>query len=93
VAVVRACLDNVTSHVGEGARVWVLLEALPDEIEVAVRDEGPGIPDGRLREAENEGRLGVSESIRGRIRDLGGTATLTTGEHGTDWEFLVPRRR
>ncbi len=93
VAVVRACLDNVTSHVGQGARVWVLLEALPDEIEVDVRDEGPGIPEGRLQEAENEGRLGVSESIRGRIRDLGGTATLTTGDHGTDWEFLVPRRR
>ena len=93
VAVVRACLDNVTTHVGEEARVWVLLEALPDEIEVDVRDEGPGIPEGRLEEAETEGRLGVSESIRGRIRELGGTATLTTGDHGTDWEFLVPRQR
>lgn len=92
-AVVRACLDNVTTHVGEGAPVWVLLEALPDAIEIAVRDEGPGIPAGRLEEAEGEGRLGISESIRGRIRELGGTATLTSGGGGTDWELLVPRRR
>ena len=28
-AVVRACLDNVTRHVGEGAQAWVLLEACP----------------------------------------------------------------
>ena len=38
-----------------------------------VRDEGPGIPDGRLEQAAAEGRLGVRESIRGRIADLGGT--------------------
>jgi signal transduction histidine kinase len=90
-AVVGACLDNVSQHVGPDARAWVLLAALPDEIEIDVRDEGPGIPDGRLDEARRHGRLGVSESIRGRIEELGGTAVLTTGPHGTDWEFLVPR--
>ena len=42
--------------------------------------------------AAAEGRLGVSESIRGRIADLGGTATLTTGSFGTEWELVVPRR-
>lgn len=92
VAVVRACLDNVERHVGPDARAWVLVEDLGDRIELSVRDEGPGIAAGRLEAAEQEGRLGVVESIRGRIRDLGGTATLDTGSHGTEWTFVVPRQ-
>lgn len=90
VAVTRACLDNVARHVGPGAAAWVLLEAFPDRVELSVRDEGPGIPQGRLDEAAAQGRLGVSESIRGRILDLGGTAELVTGSFGTEWEFKVP---
>ena len=91
VAVVAACLDNVNAHVGENAEAWVLLDAFDDRVVVSVRDEGPGIRDGRLEEAASEGRLGVSESIRGRIADLGGTAELSTGSFGTEWEFVVPR--
>ncbi|WP_439117240.1 MacS family sensor histidine kinase [Nocardioides oceani] len=89
-AVVGACLDNVAVHVGERAPAWVLLEAFPDRVEVSVRDEGPGIPAGRLEQAAAEGRLGVSGSIRGRVADLGGTATLSTGSFGTEWEIVVP---
>ena len=91
VAVVGACLDNVSVHVGPDAPAWVLLEAFADHVELSVRDEGPGIPAGRLEEAEAEGRLGVAGSIRGRVAALGGTATLTTGAHGTEWEIVVPR--
>ena len=91
VAVVGACLDNVTRHVGDGSPAWVLLEDLGDRVAVSVRDEGGGIPAGRLDAARAEGRLGVSESIEGRVRDLGGTATLSTGEFGTEWELVVPR--
>jgi signal transduction histidine kinase len=90
VAVVSACLDNVVAHVGSDASAWVLLEAVADEIHVSVRDEGPGIPDGRIEEAEREGRLGVSSSIRGRVADLGGVAELTTGDFGTEWELTFP---
>ena len=90
-AVVRACLDNISGHVGEDAPAWLLLQAFPDRVELSVRDDGPGIPEGRLEEAVGQGRLGVSESIRGRIADLGGTAELTTGTFGTEWEFVVPR--
>lgn len=90
VAAVTACLDNVARH-APGASAWVLLEALPDRVEVSVRDDGPGISAGRLAEAAGQGRLGVSESIRGRLADLGGTATLTTGADGTEWELSVPR--
>jgi signal transduction histidine kinase len=90
VAVVTACLANVERHVGPEARAWVLLEELPDRVVISVRDEGPGIPEGRLEAAAADGRLGVSQSIRGRVADLGGTATLTTGADGTEWEIVVP---
>jgi signal transduction histidine kinase len=89
VAAVRACLDNVAVHVGLTAPAWVLLEQVGDTVVVTVRDEGPGIPEGRLAEALTEGRLGVAESIRGRVEDLGGTATLSTGGFGTEWELSV----
>jgi len=92
VAAVGACLDNVERHAGPGARAWVLLEDLGDRVEVSVRDDGPGIADGRLAAAAREGRLGVAESIRGRIQDLGGTATLDTGPHGTEWTLAVRRQ-
>ncbi|GAA3536144.1 histidine kinase [Aeromicrobium flavum] len=93
VAAVRACLDNVRLHVGEDAPAWVLLQDRQDRVEVSVRDDGPGIAPGRLEIAAAEGRLGVSGSIRGRIRDLGGTAEVATGTFGTEWRFAVPRER
>ncbi|MGH3444079.1 MAG: MacS family sensor histidine kinase [Nocardioidaceae bacterium] len=60
---------------------------------VTVRDAGPGIAEGRLEQAVAEGRLGVAESIRGRVADLGGQAVLTTAPgQGTEWELTVPAR-
>jgi signal transduction histidine kinase len=91
VAAVGACLDNVRAHVGQGAPAWVLLQDFPDRVELSVRDDGPGIPAGRLEEAASQGRLGVTESIRGRIAELGGTAELATGTFGTEWELVVPK--
>jgi signal transduction histidine kinase len=89
-SVVRACLDNVTRHVGADAPAWVLVEELGERVVVTVRDEGPGIAPGRVEEAREEGRLGVAESIRGRMRDLGGDAVLTTAPgQGTEWELTV----
>lgn len=91
VAAVRACLDNVATHVGPDAPAWVLLEDGSDAVVVTVRDEGPGIPADRLAEAAQQGRLGVSHSIEGRMRELGGTAVLDSSPHGTEWELTVPR--
>jgi signal transduction histidine kinase len=90
VAVVRACLENVDRHVGEDAPAWVLVEHVGGSVVVTVRDEGPGIPPGRLDAAYAEGRLGIRESIRGRMEDLGGTAELVSTGQGTEWELTVP---
>ena len=94
VAVTREALSNVEKHAGAGAQAWVLLEDLGTEVVVSIRDDGPGIPDGVLARAAADGHLGVVESIRGRVRDLGGSATLDTGPgRGTEWEVRVPCTR
>lgn len=91
-AAVSAALDNVRVHAGPAARAWILVEDEPDEVIVTVRDDGPGIPEGRLDQAEGEGRLGVALSIRGRLRDLGGTAELiSVSGQGTEVELKVPK--
>ncbi|MFD1658525.1 MacS family sensor histidine kinase [Streptomyces caeni] len=91
-AAVGAALDNVRRHAGETARAWILVEDEPDGVAVTVRDDGPGIPEGRLALAEGEGRLGVAQSIRGRLRDIGGTAELISiPGQGTEVELKVPK--
>jgi signal transduction histidine kinase len=89
---VGAALDNVSRHCGSGARAWVLVEDEPAAVTVTVRDDGPGIAEGRLAEAQSQGRLGVAQSIQGRIADLGGTVSITaTPGQGTEVEMRVPR--
>ncbi|MEU7641844.1 DUF5931 domain-containing protein [Streptomyces sp. NPDC039016] len=91
-AAVGAALDNVRVHVGAEARAWILVEDEPDAVIVTVRDEGPGIPEGRLAAAEREGRLGVALSIRGRLRELGGSAEwISVPGQGTEVELKVPK--
>jgi signal transduction histidine kinase len=94
VAVVGAALANVALHVGPDAPAWVLLEDVGSGVEISVRDEGPGIPDGRLAAAEAEGRLGVARSMRGRVQDLGGSITCDTGPgRGTEWIIELRKDR
>jgi signal transduction histidine kinase len=89
---VRAALANVRRHCDERARAWVLVEDEADAVRVTVRDDGPGIPAGRLAEAAAAGRFGVSHSIQGRVRDLGGSAEIrSVPGDGTEVELRVPR--
>ena len=86
-------LDNANAHAGADARTYVLLEDLGDSVTVSIRDDGVGIPDGRLAEAVDEGRFGIAKSIVGRMDWLGGSAKLNTGPGcGTEWELTIPRR-
>jgi signal transduction histidine kinase len=89
---VRAAVDNVRRHAGPDAKTWILLEDEPERVTVTVRDDGVGIAAGRLEEAAREGRLGVQASVRGRLADIGGTATIRSAPgEGTEVELVVPR--
>lgn len=89
-AAVGAAVDNARRH--GGGRGWLLVEDQPDAVTVTVRDDGPGIAPGRLEQAERDGRLGVSRSIRGRVAELGGTVLVTSPPgQGTEVELRVRR--
>jgi signal transduction histidine kinase len=89
-AAVASALDNVDKHAGPGARAWVLLEDDADGLTVSVRDDGAGFAPERLDEAAAAGRLGVAQSIRGRIRDLGGSVEITAAPgQGTEVEIRL----
>ncbi len=92
VGAARAAVTNALQHAGDEADVFVLVEDLPDEVVVTVRDDGRGIEAGRVRAAETEGRMGIAQSIRGRMTDIGGEARLTTSPgEGVEWELAVRR--
>ncbi|HZX04376.1 MacS family sensor histidine kinase, partial [Kribbella sp.] len=90
VAAVKEALSNVTEHAGPAARAWVVVEELGEKVMVSIRDDGLGTTPARLERARLDGHLGVSQSIRGRITDLGGTATVRTAPgEGTEWELKL----
>ncbi|TDW54927.1 MacS family sensor histidine kinase [Kribbella pratensis] len=90
VAAVKEALSNVSKHAGPDARSWVVVEELGEGVVVSIRDDGIGTTPARLEQARADGHLGVSQSIRGRITDLGGTVTVRTAPgEGTEWELKV----
>jgi signal transduction histidine kinase len=90
-AAVAAALDNVTRHCPPATKAYVLVELEPRAVTVTVRDEGEGIPADRLAQAAAQGRLGVAQSIRGRIADVGGRVHITSAPgQGAEIEMSVP---
>ncbi|TCN37708.1 signal transduction histidine kinase [Kribbella orskensis] len=90
VAAVKEALSNVDKHAGPEARCWVVVEDLGGEVLLSVRDDGSGTTPDQLLRAGSDGHLGVSQSIRGRITDLGGSVTVRTAPgEGTEWEMKV----
>ena len=68
-------------------RVSVYAEVEDDGVRVFVRDTGNGFDP----EAVAEDRLGVKESIVGRMERVGGTATITSAPGGgTEVELFAP---
>jgi signal transduction histidine kinase len=91
-AAAAAAVDNAGRHAGPSARCWVLVEDEGSVVRVSVRDDGRGFDGSRLAEAAAAGRLGVSQSIVSRLREAGGTATVSSApDHGTEVELAVPR--
>jgi signal transduction histidine kinase len=91
-AAAREAVGNVARHGGDDARTWVLVEDEGDAVTVTVRDDGVGFESDRLATARGDGRLGVAQSIIGRMDDIGGTATVESAPgRGTEVELSVRR--
>jgi signal transduction histidine kinase len=85
-------LDNVRCHAGPDARAWILLEDDGGAVTVSVRDDGAGFAADRLAQAVRAGRIGVAQSIVGRIHEVGGEADVSSAPgRGTEVELRVPR--
>jgi signal transduction histidine kinase len=80
VAAAREAMVNAARHAGGDISVY--LEFSPHAVDVFVRDRGPGFD----LEALPDDRLGVRESIIGRMQRAGGTATVSRAseELGTE---------
>jgi signal transduction histidine kinase len=91
-AAAAAAVDNVRRHAGPDARCWVLVEDDASEVMLTIRDDGCGIPPGRLAAAAAAGRLGVAQSIIGRLESVGGAASVVSVPgNGTEVELRVLR--
>jgi signal transduction histidine kinase len=82
----REALVNAARHAGGDVTVYA--EATPDAVEVFVRDRGPGFD----ADAIPAGRLGIRESIVGRMTRAGGTAVVASTPDGTEVQLRLPRR-
>lgn len=77
VAAAREAMLNAARHAG--GTVTVYLESAPGRVTVDVTDRGPGTD----LDALPEGRMGVRESILGRMERAGGRARIVPGPGGT----------
>jgi signal transduction histidine kinase len=80
VAAAREGMLNAARHAG--GEVSVYLESSPTTVDVFIRDRGPGVDLGTLP----GDRLGIRESIIGRMSRAGGTATVRPGAGGIGTE-------
>ncbi len=82
----REAMLNAARH--SGTTVSVYLEANAELAEVFIRDRGSGFD----LAAVPADRLGVRESIIGRMRRHGGTAMISSGPEGTEVRLALPLR-
>lgn len=78
-AAVRAVAEAATNAARHATGPYsVYAEVTPRSFEAFVRDGGPGFDPGAIP----EGRLGIRESIVGRVERFGGTATIASSPGG-----------
>ncbi|MBO1285054.1 PspC domain-containing protein [Streptomyces sampsonii] len=84
----REAMVNAAKYGGEGGPVQVFAEVSGPEVFVSVRDRGPGFD----LDAVPADRMGVRESIIGRMERHGGTARLRSApDGGTEVELEMKR--
>jgi signal transduction histidine kinase/phage shock protein PspC (stress-responsive transcriptional regulator) len=85
VAALREAMLNAVRHAG--APVSVYVEVGPDGVEAFVRDRGTGFDPS----AVPPDRLGVRESIIGRMERHAGSAVVLSDDDGTEVRLRLPR--
>ncbi len=86
-ALLQATREALVNAVVHGRPpVSAYLEVGDEQVEVFVRDHGDGFD---LDDIPSD-RFGVRESILGRVRRRGGTATVTCKDSGTEVHLVVP---
>ncbi|MGY0492289.1 ATP-binding protein [Streptomyces sp. WG-D5] len=84
----REAMVNAAKYGGTGGAVQVFAEVEGDEVFVSVRDRGPGFD----LDSIPSDRMGVRESIIGRMERNGGTARLrAVPDGGTEVELTMKR--
>jgi phage shock protein PspC (stress-responsive transcriptional regulator)/two-component sensor histidine kinase len=83
----REALVNAAKYAG-GAPVSLYAEVEPDQVTAFVRDRGPGFDPDDVP----EDRLGLRQSVRGRMTRNGGTAVVRSAPgDGTEVQLEMPR--
>jgi signal transduction histidine kinase len=83
----REALVNAAKYAG-GAPVSLYAEVEPDQVTAFVRDRGPGFDPDDVP----EDRLGLRQSVRGRMSRNGGTAVVRSAPgDGTEVQLEMPR--
>lgn len=83
VAAVREAILNALKHAGPAS---VYVESGESEDAVFIRDRGEGFDIGVI----GEDRLGVRESIIGRMKRAGGSARIRSTQAGTEVQLFMP---
>ncbi|HRO29984.1 ATP-binding protein [Citricoccus sp.] len=84
--VLQASREAMLNGVRHAGPVQVYAEARPEAVEVFVKDRGPGFD----LSAIPADRLGIRESVVGRMERAGGTARIITGDGGTEVRLHLP---
>lgn len=79
---IQEALTNTVKHAGADARVWVRIDHAPEQLTVAVQDDGPGATGS---DGLGHGLIGMRE----RVAAFGGT--LETGNHSQGGYLVVAR--
>jgi signal transduction histidine kinase/phage shock protein PspC (stress-responsive transcriptional regulator) len=80
----REAMLNAARH--GGGTVSVYLESTDGNTEIFIKDRGPGFN----LDAVPDDRLGVKESIIGRMKRHGGTAVINSSSDGTEVRLALP---
>ncbi|WP_079166235.1 ATP-binding protein [Streptomyces oceani] len=84
----REAMVNAAKYGGEGGTVQVFAEVEESTVFISVRDRGPGFD----QDTVPEDRMGVRESIVGRMERNGGTARIRSAAgEGTEVELEMER--